>query len=194
MYQMKKLIISVFVLILSANVFSFGKLDSFEDKILKHPLVKSYDFDASNDTFGYNFILKLKNGHEIYFRGVKDDLTFNKWSGISHINDVQFSCTDFNPVSNEKRGHGYIRIKDICKATGTNYNDVFSILDNYNEFCRLLNTVPWVWEEDKNAEKLCAEYTNDYYVYLYRYTNEKVNKFIEIPEDKDYSSYGRETI
>lgn len=181
---MKKLIISVFVLILSANVFSFGNLDSFEDKILKHPLVKSYDFDASNDSLGYSFTLKLKNGHVIYFEDVKSDLTFNKWSGISHINDVQFSCTDFNPVSNEKRGHGYIRIKDICKATGTNYNDVFSILDNYNEFCKLLNSIPYA--RDDSAEKLCIKYSEKHYVYLYRWSYDEAfeyaNNFIEISE------------
>ncbi len=136
--------------------------------------------------------MKLKNGHVIYFEDVKSDLTFGKWSGIRYVNDVKFSFVEYKNSVNS-RSFSYLRLKDLCKATGTNYNDVFSILDNYNEFCRLLNTVPWVWEEDKNAEKLCAEYTNDYYVYLYRYTNEKVNKFIEIPENKDYSNYGRET-
>lgn len=29
--------------------------------------------------------------------------------------------------------------------------------------------------------------------YIYRCTQDTVNRFIEIPEDKDYSSYGRET-
>ena len=180
---MKKIIISVILLIICFSAFPLGSHESFETKILKHPLVESYDFDASNDTFGYNFILKLKNGHEIYFRGVKDDLTFNKWSGISHINDVQFSCTDFNPVAMKRGGHGYIRIKDICKATGTNYNDVFSILDNYNEFCKLLNTIPWRLDHD--ADDLCAKYSDTHYVYLYRGSGalKQENKFIEITEE-----------
>lgn len=160
---MKKIIVSFILLIICFSASSLGSHESFETKILKHPLAESYDFDASNDTFGYNFILKLKNGHEIYFIGVKDDLTFNKWSGISHINDVSFDFAEYKNSVNEG-GYGYLRIKDLCKATGTNYNDVFSILDNYNEFCKLLNTIPW--GRDKDAEKLCAKYSDKYFVYI----------------------------
>ena len=126
-----------------------GSHESFETKILKHPLAESYDFDASNDSLGYSFTLKLKNGHVIYFEDVKSDLTFGKWSGIRYVNDVKFSFVEYKNSVNS-RSFSYLRLKDLCKATGTNYNDVFSILDNYNEFCRLLNTVPWVWEEDKD--------------------------------------------
>ena len=41
------------------------------------------------------------------------------------------------------------------------------------------------WRLDKNAEKLCAKYSDNHYVYLYRGSralNEE-NKFIEIPEE-----------
>ena len=61
---------------------------------------------------------------------------------------------------------------------------VFKILlENYIEFCKLLNSMPW--RLDKNAEKLCAKYSDNHYVYLYRggrALNEE-NKFIEIPEE-----------
>lgn len=177
---MKKIIISVMLLLINCVIFASGRIDT---RIMQHPLVEYCELDTSSNC-QEAFTVKLKNGHEIYFTDVKLNLTFNKWSGISHINDVQFSCTDFNPVSNEKRGHGYIRIKDICKATGTNYNDVFSILDNYNEFCRLLNSLPWT--KDDSAEKLCIKYSEKHYVYLYRWSYDEAfeyaNNFIEISE------------
>ncbi|NLK46949.1 MAG: hypothetical protein GX297_09920 [Treponema sp.] len=188
---MKKVIIPVFILILSANVFAFGCLETFEDKVLKHPLVRSYDFDASNDSLGYSFTLKLKNGHEIYFQDVKSNLTFGKWGGIMYVNDVRFLYVEYKNSVN-KGGFGYLRIKDLCKATGTNYNNVLSILDNYNEFCRLLNSLTWT--KDASAEEVCAKYTDNYCVYLYRAYMSDENKFIEIPKDLDYSSFGRETL
>ncbi len=176
---MKKYIISVFVLIISINTFASGRIDA---KVMQHPLVESCYIDTSNDCFGWAFTLKLKNGHEIYFSDVKSDLTFNKWSNIHYINDVRFSTVEFEPF---KKGgdYGCLQIKDFCKATGTNYNDLYSILDNYIEFCKLLNSIPW--RLDKNAEKLCAKYSDNHYVYLYRggrALNEE-NKFIEIPEE-----------
>ena len=48
---------------------------------------------------------------------------------------------------------------------------------------QLLNSIPW--RLDKNAEKLCAKYSDNHYVCLYRGSralNEE-NKFIEIPEE-----------
>jgi len=188
---MKKVIIPVFILILSANVFAFGCLETFEDKVLKHPLVRSYDFDASNDSLGYSFTLKLKNGHEIYFQEVKSNLAFGKWSGIRYVNDVKFSTVRCD-LPGKNRTYGYLFLKDFCKATGTNYNDLYSILDNYNEFCKLLNSIPWA--QDESAEKLCAKYSDKHYSNLYRVTVGKINYFIEIPKDLDYSSFGRETL
>ncbi len=189
---MKKTIIYIFVLMVSANAFAFGGLEPFEDKVLKHPLVKSYDFDASNDSLGYSFTLKLKNGHEIYFEDVRSDLSFGKWSGICYVNDVQFYFVEYKK-SAKNQSFGYLRLRDLCKATDTNYNNVFSILDNYNDFCKLLNSIPWIL--DKDAKKMCAKYSDNHYVYLYRfsYGKECENKLIEIPKDLDYENFGRET-
>ncbi|MBO4729137.1 MAG: hypothetical protein J5631_11995 [Spirochaetaceae bacterium] len=178
---MKKAVISVFILIISINAFALGTIEA-EYKLQNHPLVESLDYDGSSNSLGNAFTLKLKNGHVIYFSGVKSNFTFNKWSDIHYINDVRFSTVEFEPF--EKGGdYGWLRIKDFCKATGTNYNDLYSILDNYIEFCKLLNSMPW--RLDKNAEKLCAKYSDNHYVYLYRggraLTQE--NKFIEIPKE-----------
>lgn len=178
---MKKYVVSVLVLLISFNVFASGRIDT---RIMQHPLVEYCDLDTSSNA-SEAFTVKLKNGHEIYFRGVKDNFTFNKWSGINYINDgskkVYFSSVEYKDLVNTT-GYGYLRIRDLCMATGTDYNDVFYILDNYNEFCRLLNSIPW--RLDENAEKLCARYSDTHYVDLYRgsgSTSAK-NKFIEIPE------------
>ena len=45
-----------------------------------------------------------------------------------------------------------IYLKDLCKATDTDYYDLYTILDNYKNFCKLLNSIPW--RLDKEAEKL----------------------------------------
>ena len=73
---MKKTIELILTLLISFNIFAYG---SMEDKVLKHPLVKSFDYEKSDDDWGYSFAVKLKNGHEIYFKNVKSDLTFGKW-------------------------------------------------------------------------------------------------------------------
>ncbi len=179
---MKKFIISVFVLIISANAFAIGSLVA-QYKVEHHPLVESLEWDGSSNSSGNAFTLRLKNGHEIYFRGIKSNFTFNKWSAIRNINDVHFITDDHYESSEKGSNYLYLRIRDLCKATGTNYNDVLSILDNYNEFCRLLNTIPYV--RDASVEKLGIKYSKDHYVYLYRwsYDKENENKLIEIPEE-----------
>ena len=196
---MKKIAISMFLILISFNLFASG---SMEDKVLKHPLVKSFDYEKSDDDWGCSFTVKLKNGHKIYFKNVKSDLTFGKWGGILYINDVYFFCEEYKKSS--KINHSYLRLNDLCKAIGKNYNDVYSVLDNYNEFCKVLNSLPWNLDED--PEKLCVKYSDKNYVYLYRgngileylYREHGIlekdeNKFIEIPEDLDYENFGRET-
>ena len=192
MHKMKKVVICGFILIVSANAFALGSIIA-QYKVEHHPLVRSLDYDGSSNCSGNAFTLRLKNGHEIYFTGVKSNFTFNKWSGICYINDVHF-VTDDNYESSEKGSlYLYLRLIDLCKATGTNYNNVLSILDNYNEFCKLLNSIPWIQDDD--AEKLYVKYNANHYVYLYRgsIAKEQENKFIEIPEDLDYENFGRET-
>lgn len=88
---MKKNFISIFILIIGINAFASG---SIETMILRHPLVKSFDYDGSNNRGG-SFKLQLKNGHEIYFQGVKSDLTFNTWSAIRYVNDITFSTVRY---------------------------------------------------------------------------------------------------
>lgn len=177
---MKKYVVSVFILLISINVFALGSIEA-EYKLINHPLFESLEWDGSSNASNA-FTLKLKNGHEIYFRGVKDNFTFNKWSGIAYVNNVRFSFSEYKDSVNIKN-IGYLSIRDLCKATGTNYNDVYSILDNYNDFCRLLNTMPWILDEE--AEQLCVNYTDTHYVYLYRgsLASNQENKFIEIPEE-----------
>ena len=179
---MKKAVISVFILIISINALALGTIEA-EYKLQNHPLVESLDYDGSSNSLGNAFTLKLKNGHEIYFSGVKSNFTFNKWSEIHYINDDSFSTVEYKFPENLRTGHGYLRLKDFCKATGINYNDLYSILDDYNEFCKLLNSMPWILDDD--AEKLCVKYSASNYVYLYRgslSTNQE-NKFIEIPKE-----------
>lgn len=170
---MKKYIISVFILIISINAFASGRIDS---KVMQHPLVESCYIDTSNDCFGWAFTLKLKNGHEIYFDSIKSDLTFDKWSGIRYINDVYFSYAEYKN-SVKTGGYSYLRIRDFCKATGTHYNNIESILNDYNEFCKLLNLLPYV--SDDSTKRVCAKYSEIYLVDLRRYTD----NFIEIPEE-----------
>lgn len=186
---MKRAVILGLLLIISFNVFASG---SMEDKVLKHPLVKSFDYEKSDDDWGCSFTVKLKNGHEIYFKNVKSDLTFGNWGGILHINNVYFFYEEYKKSSEEN--HYYLRLNDLYKATGKNFKNVYSVLDNYNEFCKLLNSIPW--KLDENAEKLCAKYSDAYYIYLYRgdgILKKHENIFIEIPKDLDYENFGRET-
>ena len=189
MYEMKK----IFGLILSLLIVFYTFASSnIEDKVLKHSLVKSFDYEKSDDDWGCSFTVKLKNGHVIYFKNVKPNLTFGKWGGILYINDVFFFSEEYKKT--RKENLYYLRLKDLYKATGTNYKDVYSILDNYNEFCKLLNTIPW--KLDEYSKNLCANYSTNYYVYLYRgngILKKHENIFIEIPEEKDYSGYGRES-
>ena len=179
---MKKIIISFFILIVSANAFAIGSLVA-QYKVEHHPLVESLDYDGSSNCLGNAFTLKLKNGHEIYFSGVKSNFTFNKWSELHYINDVSFSTVEYKFPENLSIGHGYLRLKDFCKATGTNYNDLYSILNDYNGFCKLLNSMPWILDDD--AEKMCVKYTASNYVYLYRgsLSTKQENNFIEITEE-----------
>ncbi len=178
---MKKAVISVFILIVSTNAFAIGSIIA-QYKVEHHPLVESLEWDGSSNCSGNAFTLRLKNGHEIYFRDIKSNFTFNKWSGIVLVNDVEFSFVEYKNSINIG-GYRYLRIRDLCKATGANYNNILSILDNYNEFCKLLNSIPWIL--DKETEKMCADYTANYYVYLYRgsIAVEQDNKFIEIPKE-----------
>ncbi|MDD6486153.1 MAG: hypothetical protein PUF61_04325 [Spirochaetales bacterium] len=169
---MKKVVISVFVLMVSVNAFASGKIDT---KVMQHPLVESCHIDTSNDCFGWAFTVKLKNGHEIYFDSINSDLTFGKWSGIRYINDVYFGYVEYKD-SVKTGGYSYLRIRDFCKATETYYNDFESILNDYNEFCRLLNLLPYV--SDDSAKKICAKYSEKKIIELHRYTD----KLIEIPE------------
>ena len=175
---MKKYIISFFILIISINAFASGRIDA---KVMQHPLVESCYIDTSNDCFGWAFTLKLKNGHEIYFSDVKSDLTFGKWSRIFYINDVTFFTIDHYESSEKSGQYRFLRLKDFCMTTNTEYYDVFAILNNYKDFCKLLNTIPYI--EDASAEKMGVKYSDKRYVYFYRWSKVNEYKLIEIPEE-----------
>ena len=200
--KMKRKITALLFLCISAFAFCKPKEkiiqpDELEKIIEQHPLVeKARIYDAYCDSFwkaifyksigkepncSYTFDLDLTltNGHKVTFCMIKSDLTFGKWGSLHQVNNVYFSSVDYK----EKSSNGIIKLKDLCKATGTNYYDLYSILDNYIEFCKLLNSIPW--RLDKNAEKLCAKYTARNYVDLYRgsgVTSEE-NRFIEVPKE-----------
>ena len=153
-------------------------------EVYYHSLLKVIYYKSRGEepkgTYTFDLDLTLTNGHEITFKMIKSDLTFGKWGSLHHVNNVQFCSAD----NKENSMNGIIKLKDLRKATGTNCYDLYSILDNYIEFCKLLNSIPWILDE--NAEKLCAKYSNSNYVNLYRSlcsTSYPVNNFIEIPEE-----------
>lgn len=172
--------------------------DELEKVIEQHPLVEKAEIyevyyhsllkviyyksrgEEPKCSYSFDLDLTLTNGHEITFKMIKSDLTFGKWGSIHHVNKVYFCSAD----NKDNSQNGIIKFKDLCKATGANYYNLNSILDNYIEFCKLLNSIPWILDE--NAEKLCAKYSNSNYVNLYRSlcsTSYPVNNFIEIPEE-----------
>lgn len=204
--NMKRNIVILFLIFLAANAFCKAKEEIIQPDELKkiieqHPLVEKADiYEVYYDslikamyykskgedpkcTYFFDLDLTLTNGHTLFFKEIPNSLSFHSGGGLLCINDnikdIYFSSIDYK----EDSCFGRIKLKDLCKATNTNYYDLYSILDNYNEFCRLLNSIPW--RLNKNAEKLCARYSEKNYVYLYRgsgSTSEE-NKFIEIPEE-----------
>lgn len=192
------------LLLVFITVFAFCKPkekiiqpNELEKVIEQHPLVeKARIYEVYYDSFwkvtfyksigkepncSYTFDLDLylKNGHTIIFKTIPNSLSFHKYGRLQQINDVHFNCVDHK----DKSGYGNIRLRDFCKATNTNYYDLYSILDNYTDFCKVLNLLPE--KQDNFAEKVCADYSDGYYVDLYRggcsLTPE--NKFIEILEE-----------
>ncbi len=195
---------STALLFLFITVFAFCKPkdiiiqpDELEKVIEQHPLVeKARIYEVYYDSFwkvtfyksigkepncSYTFDLDLylKNGHTIIFKTIPNSLSFHKYGRLQQINDIHFNCVDHNGHS----GYGNIRLRDFCKATNTNYYDLYSILDNYTDFCKVLNLLPE--KQDNFAEKVCATYSDEDYVDLYRGGTSLVleNKFIEIPEE-----------
>ena len=172
--------------------------DELEKVIEQHPLVeKARIYGAYCDSFwkatfyksigkepncSYTFDLDLTltNGHTVIFKSIPNSLSFHKCGRLQQINNVQFASVDHK----KKSINGSFYLKDFCKATDTNYFNLYSILDNYIDFCKLLNSVPWILDE--KAEKLCARYSDEDYVDLYRSlcsTYNPENNFIEILED-----------
>lgn len=133
-------------------------LKSFYYKETGKELELPYTFDLD---------LTLTNGHTVSFVDIPNDLVFYKRGGIFCINNVRF-CS----VGSKSKGNR-LYLRDLSKATNTNYYDLFTILDNYNDFCKLLNSLPY------DTQEVCAKYSDSYYVYLYR----RNNSFIEIPEE-----------
>ena len=200
---MKKRITVLFFMFIAAFAFCKTKEEIIQprelEKIIEqHPLVEKaemdeIEFDWKLKTLFYikigrekylpyyfDLYLTLTNGHTIKFLSVPNDLTFHKDGALQKINNVLFSSD-----KNDK-WESAIYLKDLCKATDTDYYDLYTILDNYKNFCKLLNSIPW--RLDKEAEKLCAKYSGVDYVDIYRGygsilgASEK-NKFIEIPEE-----------
>ena len=157
------------------------KADIYEvyyDSLIKAMYYKSKGEDPKC-TYFFDLDLTLTNGHTVSFKEIPNSLSFREYGSLRYINNVLFWFTEKGNQS------GVIRIKDLCKATNTNYYDLYSILNNYNDFCRLLNTIPYA--RDDTAEKMGIEYSGGNYVYLYRWSEDKAfeyeNKFIEIPEE-----------
>lgn len=197
-----KIIMFVFTCTI-ATVYCSPKEEIIQPKELEnlielHPLVENAEmdeiwFDWTLKTFFYKSIgrekylpytfdlyLTLTNGHTVVFLSVPNDLMFYKEGAIQSVNNVYFS-SDYS--KNENRINDAIYLKDLCKATATNYYDLYTILDNYNDFCKLLNSISW--RLDNDSEKLCAKYSGEYCVYLYRgsWATEQENRFIEIPSE-----------
>lgn len=193
------------LLLVFITVFAFCKPkekiiqpDELEKVIEQHPLVeKARIYEAycdslwkaifyksigkePNCSYTFDLDLTLTNGHTVIFKSIPNSLSFHKCGRLQQINNVQFASVDHK----KKSSNGSIYLKDFCKATDTNYFNLYSILDNYIDFCKLLNSVPWILDE--KAEKLCARYSDEDYVDLYRSlcsTYNPENNFIEIPED-----------
>ena len=144
-------------------------------EVYYHSLLKVIFYKSRGEepkcSYSFDLDLTLTNGHEITFKMIKSDLTFGKWGSIHHVNKVYFCSAD----NKDNSQNGIIKFKDLCKATDINYFNLYSVLDNYKDFCKLLNSIPYVL--DKNAEKLCAKYSYRDYVDLYRFND----AFIEIP-------------
>lgn len=199
---MKKIISALFFIFIAAFAFSKAQKEIIQPDELKkileqHPLVEKaemdeIEFDWKLKTLFYikigrekylpyyfDLYLTLTNGHTVSFKEIPNSLSFREYGSLRYINNVRFWFTEKGNQS------GIIRIKDLCKATNTNYYDLYSILNNYNDFCRLLNTIPYA--RDDTAEKMGIEYSGGNYVYLYRWSKDKAfeyeNKFIEIPEE-----------
>ena len=199
---MKKIIYALFFIFIAAFAFSKAQKEIIQPDELKkileqHPLVEKADiYEVSyfwtlksfyyekmgrEQELPYTFDLDLvlTNGHTVSFKEIPNSLSFREYGSLRYINNVLFWFTEKGNQS------GVIRIKDLCKATNTNYYDLYSILNNYNDFCRLLNTIPYA--RDDTAEKMGIEYSGGNYVYLYRWSKDKAfeyeNKFIEIPEE-----------
>lgn len=195
---MKKMILirfslSLLCLCFATNAFCKpkGKIiqpDELEKIIEQHPLVeKARIYDAYCDSFwkaifyksigkepncSYTFDLDLTltNGHAVTFREIPNNLSFHDYGRLHHINNVNFNSVDHKTKSD----NGSIYLKDLCRATDTNYYNLYSILDDYIDFCKLLNSLPY--KKDKSAKKICAKYSDEDYVNLYRFDD----SFIEI--------------
>lgn len=192
--KMKRKISALLFLCISAFAFCKSQKEikqpqELEEIIEQHPLVEKAEIyevyyhsllkvifyksrgEEPKCSYSFDLDLTLTNGHEITFKMIKSDLTFGKWGSIHHVNKVYFCSAD----NKDNSQNGIIKFKDLCKATDINYFNLYSVLDNYKDFCKLLNSIPYVL--DKNAEKLCAKYSYRDYVDLYRFND----AFIEIP-------------
>ncbi|NLK46340.1 MAG: hypothetical protein GX297_06785 [Treponema sp.] len=207
MKKMTLVLFSLFLLCLCVAIaFSKPQKEIIQPTELKkvieqHPLVEkaSMDeiwFDWTLKTLFYKSIekekylpytfdlyLTLTNGHTVGFLTVPNELIFHKEGRLNYIENINF-------LSERHKSNGKvddywtgIYLKDLCKATDTNYYDLYTILDNYNDFCKLLNSIPCI--DDEDAEKVCAKYSEKHCVYLYRWSvaSDEENKFIEIPEE-----------
>ena len=194
---MRKSLFCLVLVLLTLPVFAKAQKeeiiqpDELEKVIEQHPLVEKAEIyevyyhsllkviyyksrgEEPKCSYSFDLDLTLTNGHEITFKMIKSDLTFGKWGSIHHVNKVYFCSAD----NKDNSQNGIIKFKDLCKATDINYFNLYSVLDNYKDFCKLLNSIPYVL--DKNAEKLCAKYSYRDYVNLYRFND----AFIEIPDD-----------
>lgn len=193
-YKMKRNIVVLLFLCILAFAFCKSQKEikqpqELEEIIEQHPLVEKAEIyevyyhsllkvifyksrgEEPKCSYSFDLDLTLTNGHEITFKMIKSDLTFGKWGSIHHVNKVYFCSAD----NKDNSQNGIIKFKDLCKATDINYFNLYSVLDNYKDFCKLLNSIPYVL--DKNAEKLCAKYSYRDYVDLYRFND----AFIEIP-------------
>ena len=200
---MKKSLLVLFCLCFAISAFCKPKEkiiqpDELEKVIEQHPLVeKARIYEAYYDSlwkaifyksigkepncsYKFDLDLTLTNGHHVTFKSIPNSLSFHEYGRLQLINDVLFASVDHK----KKSTNGSFYLKDLCKATDTNYYDLYSILDNYIDFCKLLNSIPWILDE--KAEKLCARYSDEDYVDLYRSlcsTYNPENNFIEIPEE-----------
>lgn len=198
---MKKRITVLFFMFIAAFAFCKTKEEIIQprelEKIIEqHPLVEKaeiyevyYDSlikavyykskgEEPKCTYTFDLDLTLTNGHKAKFFYVKSDLTFDKdYSAIHSIDNVVFGfyrLKQKNNIWDSYDGADFISIRDLCLIKDVDFTNLFDILNNFNIFCKVLNTLPFM--KDGHLEYF---YDKNHKVGIHRVSE----CIIEIPEE-----------